>query len=52
MYVYVYYILYIYIYIYICINLCFLFIVTLSKDIHTLVTVVSHSHNLFPAGFT
>ena len=33
----------IYIYTY---NFCFLFIVTLSQHIHTLVTLVSHSHNI------
>ena len=36
-----------YIYIYINLTLCFLFIATLSQLIHTIVTLVSHSHNLF-----
>ena len=38
---------YIYMYIYIyTYNFCFLFIVTLSQHIRTLVTLVSHSHNI------
>ena len=28
-------------------SVCFLFIATLSQLIHTMVTLVSHSHNLF-----
>ena len=38
---------YIYIYIYIYLTLYFLLIETLSQLIHTIVTLVSHSHNFF-----
>ena len=41
----IYHILYIYIYIYMCV--CFLFIATLSQLIRMMVTLVSHSHDLF-----
>ena len=37
----------IYIYIYIYMNFVFLFTATLSQLIHTMVTLVLHSHNLF-----
>ena len=49
MYIYKYYIYYIYIYIYIYIYelICFLFIATLSQLIRTMVTLVSHSYDLF-----
>ena len=47
-YMYILYIYYINIYIYIYIwTLCFLFIATLSQFISTMVTLVSHSHDLF-----
>ena len=47
MYIYKYYIYYIYIYIYIYELICFLFIATLSQLIRTMVTLVSHSYDLF-----
>ena len=37
----------VYIYIHIHIHLCFLFIATLQQHIHTLLTLISHSQNLF-----
>ena len=38
---------YVYIYIYIYMNFAFLFIATLSQLIHTMVTLISHSYDLF-----